>query len=107
MAVHPPATPTTPSTAIGVCVVALLVAAALGVAFGSGPAGLADVFAFGTRAHEIVVGVRLPRVLMGVVAGAGVAAVGGSFQSLPRHPLAQPYLLRVSGRAPLRAPMAI
>jgi iron complex transport system permease protein len=88
-------------------VLALFAAMALGVAFGSGPAGLRDLFASGTPAHAIVAGYRLPRVLLGAVAGAGLAAVGASFQSVLRNPLADPYILGVSGGAALGATLAI
>jgi iron complex transport system permease protein len=87
--------------------VALVAAVALGVAYGSSSAGLADVFAGGTPAHGIVLGVRLPRVLLAVVAGAGLAAVGAAFQSVLRNPLAEPYMLGVSGGAALGATAAI
>ena len=93
--------------AIASCAVALLVAIALGVAFGSGSAGLADLFAPGTRGYQIVVGYRLPRVLLGAVAGAGLAAVGAALQSVLRNPLADPYILGVSGGAALGATVAI
>ena len=89
------------------CAVALLLAMVAGLAFGSGSAGLADVLASGTRAHQIVVGYRLPRVLMGAVAGAGLAAVGAALQSVLRNPLADPFILGVSGGAALGATMAI
>jgi iron complex transport system permease protein len=85
----------------------LFAAMALGVAFGSGPAGLGDLFATGTPAHEIVAGYRLPRVLLGAVAGAGLAAVGAAFQSVLRNPLADPYILGVSGGSALGATAAI
>jgi iron complex transport system permease protein len=80
---------------------------ALGVAFGSGSAGLADLLAPGTRGYHIVVGYRLPRVLLGAVAGAGLAAVGAALQSVLRNPLADPYILGVSGGAALGATVAL
>jgi iron complex transport system permease protein len=86
---------------------ALVLAVALGVSFGSGSAGLGDLFATGTTAHDIVVGVRLYRVLLGVAAGTGLAAVGASFQSVLRNPLADPYILGVSGGAALGATLAL
>jgi iron complex transport system permease protein len=95
------------ATVVLASLLALLVAMALGVAFGSGPAGLRDLFATGTPAHAIVAGYRLPRVLLGAVAGAGLAAVGASFQSVLRNPLADPYILGVSGGAALGATVAI
>jgi iron complex transport system permease protein len=92
--------------ALTVCALALVVAAALGVDFGSGSATLADLFHGGTRAHDVVVGYRLPRVLLGVVTGAGLAAVGAAFQTVLRNPLAEPYVLGVSGGAALGATIA-
>jgi iron complex transport system permease protein len=89
------------------CAVALLLAVALGVSFGSGSATLADLLSPGTRAHDIVVGYRLPRVLLAAVAGAGLASVGAAFQSVLRNPLAEPYILGVSGGAALGATVAI
>jgi len=92
---------------VSLCAVALLVAMALGVAYGSGTAGLADLLAPGSRAQQIVVGYRLPRVLLGAVAGAGLAAVGAALQGVLRNPLADPYILGVSGGAALGATVAI
>jgi iron complex transport system permease protein len=89
------------------CALALLVAAALGVSFGSGSATALDLFSSGTGAHDIVVGYRLPRVLLAAVAGAGLAAVGAAFQSVLRNPLAEPYILGVSGGSALGATLAI
>jgi iron complex transport system permease protein len=93
--------------AVVVCALALLLAMALGVSFGSGSATFADLFVRGTREHEIVLGYRLPRVLLGALAGAGLATVGAAFQSVLRNPLADPYMLGVSGGAALGATAAI
>jgi iron complex transport system permease protein len=93
--------------AVAFCAVALLLAMAAGVAYGSGPAGLADALTPGSRGFLIIVGYRLPRVLLGAVAGAGLAAVGAALQSVLRNPLADPYILGVSGGAALGATLAI
>lgn len=92
---------------LSLCALALMAAIALGLALGSGSASLGDLFEGGTRAHDIVVGYRLPRVVLGAVAGAGLAAVGAAFQSLLRNPLAEPYVLGVSGGSALGATVAI
>lgn len=47
-------------------------------------------------AKEIVLKIRLPRVLLGIVIGAGLSVSGILFQSLLRNPLADPYLLGIS-----------
>ncbi len=51
--------------------------------------------------RDIVLGVRLPRVILGVLVGAALATAGAVFQALLRNPLADPYVLGVSGGAAL------
>jgi len=51
--------------------------------------------------RDIVLGVRLPRVILGVLVGAALASAGAVFQALLRNPLADPYVLGVSGGAAL------
>ena len=55
----------------------------------------------------IVFAERLPRVLLGVVVGAGLAAAGVVFQGLLRNPLASPYILGVSAGGALGAVTAM
>jgi len=50
--------------------------------------------------------IRLPRVLLGVFAGMGLAAVGCVFQGLLRNPLADPYTLGISGGAAFGSTLA-
>jgi iron complex transport system permease protein len=47
----------------------------------------------------ILFGARGPRVLLGALVGAALAAAGVAFQALLRNPLADPYVLGVSGGA--------
>jgi iron complex transport system permease protein len=49
--------------------------------------------------RDIVFGVRLPRVLLGALVGAALASAGTLFQALLRNPLADPFVLGVSGGA--------
>jgi len=50
---------------------------------------------------------RLPRVVLGAIAGAGLGAAGAALQALLRNPLADPYVLGTSGGAALGATLAI
>lgn len=58
----------------------------------------------GPDAHrDILLGLRLPRLLLGAVLGGGLAIAGATFQALLRNPLAEPYILGVSGGSALGA----
>jgi len=61
----------------------------------------------GTAEAAIVWQVRVPRVLTGLLVGAGLAVGGVVFQGLLRNPLAEPYTLGVSGGAVLGAALVI
>ena len=52
--------------------------------------------------HAIFFGARLPRVLMGAMVGAVLAAVGAALQALVRNPLAEGGILGISGGGALR-----
>ena len=52
-------------------------------------------------AADIVLRVRLPRVALGALVGASLACAGVIFQALLRNPLADPFILGVSGGAAL------
>ena len=57
----------------------------------------------GRAERNIVWELRLPRVLLGALAGAGLAAVGAVLQVVTRNPLADPYLFGVSAGASVGA----
>lgn len=87
------------------------VALALGVvslwalSVGSAPLALSDVAralggAGGSElAGAVVFALRLPRVLLAALAGAGLAVAGAAFQALTRNPLADPAVLGVASGA--------
>ncbi|HEB91517.1 MAG TPA: iron ABC transporter permease [Deltaproteobacteria bacterium] len=52
-------------------------------------------------ARDILFRIRLPRVYLGLLVGAALAVAGTVFQALLRNPLADPYVLGVSGGAAL------
>ncbi len=58
------------------------------------------------RAREILFGLRLPRILLAAMVGAALAGAGATFQAVLRNPLADPYILGVSGGAALGAILA-
>ncbi|MGW1232268.1 FecCD family ABC transporter permease [Streptomyces californicus] len=57
--------------------------------------------------RTIVLDVRLPRVLLGIVVGAGLAVIGTVLQALVRNQLADPFLLGVSSGASTGAVLVI
>jgi iron complex transport system permease protein len=57
--------------------------------------------------HAIVWDLRLSRILLAALIGAGLAAAGAAFQGLFRNPLADPYVVGASGGAALGATLAI
>lgn len=74
----------------------------------AGELGISGGAAGWTRAERnIVWELRLPRVLLGAAAGAGLAVVGGVLQVLTRNPLADPYLFGVSAGAAFGAVLVI
>lgn len=54
----------------------------------------------------LIVGVRLPRVVLAALVGAALAGAGALYQALFRNPLADPYILGVSSGAGLGAMIA-
>lgn len=91
---------------------ALAVAMTAGLAGGSVPLAPVDVwralFGDGERyAVSIVQDLRLPRIALAVIVGAGLAASGTALQATLRNPLAEPYLLGVSGGAAVGAVLAV
>jgi iron complex transport system permease protein len=55
----------------------------------------------------IVLELRAPRALMAALVGGGLAVAGATFQALLRNPLAEPYILGVSGGAAAGAVLAL
>lgn len=57
--------------------------------------------------HQIVWLIRMPRVLLAALVGAGLAVVGVTMQVMVRNPLADPYLLGVSSGASVGAVLVL
>jgi iron complex transport system permease protein len=91
------------------CLVVALAACAW-ISLGLGPSGaswsdIPDLLS-GTAdetTRDILLRVRLPRVLLAALVGAALSGAGVVFQAVLRNPLADPYILGVSGGAALGA----
>ncbi|MDR9388404.1 MAG: iron chelate uptake ABC transporter family permease subunit, partial [Balneolaceae bacterium] len=55
----------------------------------------------------VLTGIRLPRVVLGIIAGAGLSVAGALMQGLFRNPLADPALIGVSSGASFGASLMI
>ncbi len=60
-----------------------------------------------TQADSIIWNLRLPRVILGIVAGAGLSVAGGILQTLVKNPLAEPYLLGINSGASVGAALSM
>ena len=92
-------------------VAALVVACVLGISIGAIRIPLLDVWHALTGGPEtvpvlVVRTLRLPRVVLAMLVGAGLGMSGAALQGTMRNPLAEPYLLGVSGGAAVGAVIA-
>ena len=71
------------------------------VAFGDPPAGMSE------QESAILGNLRFPRVLVGGLVGASLAASGAAYQAVFRNPLADPYLLGAAAGAGLGATIVV
>jgi len=84
-----------------------LVTAVVAPTVGSQSLSWVDVFTEpSSTAGQIFWHLRLPRVLLGLLAGGALAIGGAAFQALFRNPLAEPYTLGVASGAALGAVLA-
>jgi len=102
--------------AVGFCILFLLMI--ISVYVGTANIGLKEViWAIAARFipsvpknslyYSVIWHLRLPRVIMGVFAGAGLAASGTVMQAVTRNPLVSPFTLGISSAAALGASVAI
>ncbi|MGQ0715241.1 MAG: FecCD family ABC transporter permease [Gemmatimonadaceae bacterium] len=90
---------------------ALAVLCVLGIALGPVPLAMSEVrdglVGVGDpNAVAIVRAIRLPRLTLAIIVGAALGMAGGALQGSLRNPLAEPYLLGVSGGAAVGAVLA-
>jgi iron complex transport system permease protein len=101
-----------PALRLALLAAAVLAALILGVRVGAVPLTTREVVD-GVRGIgdpttvAIVQKLRLPRVVLAALVGASLAASGAAFQALLRNPLAEPFILGVSGGAAVGAATAI
>jgi iron complex transport system permease protein len=88
----------------------LIAAAVLGISVGSAGGGFETVIRsiFGktvadSSLEDIIWRIRLPRVVLAALVGAALSSGGLVFQALLRNPLAEPYILGISGGAAIGA----
>lgn len=60
-----------------------------------------------SRYDAIVWAIRLPRIVMGIIAGTGLAVTGASMQGVMRNPLVSPFTVGISSAAAFGASIAI
>jgi iron complex transport system permease protein len=101
--------------------IALLLAAVVSVSLGAGSPRLTEAmsvifskllpflnFDSGTSLIQIIVlNLRLPRIILAMVAGAGLATAGATMQGALRNPLVSSYVLGISSAAGFGAALAI
>lgn len=68
--------------------------------FGAMNFGVKEIFA-NSDARDVWLNMRLPRIVLGFLAGGGLSLAGMSFQAVFRNPLAEPYTLGISSGATL------
>lgn len=97
------------STVLICCVIASII---LSMGFGTAELGFTEVLqcTFGECSRPIyqtiLIDIRLPRVLLGFLAGFALAAAGALMQNVTRNPLADPYLFGIIAGAGLGATLS-
>jgi iron complex transport system permease protein len=90
-----------------VFLVLLFAAFLVAVRFGDQRISLLEALGDPSSDSAIVLAVRLPRALLAALVGAGLAASGVTLQGVLRNPLADPFVLGVSGGAALGATLSL
>lgn len=66
-----------------------------------------DISEISDSSKAIILNIRLPRVLLGILVGASLASAGTAFQGMFKNPMADPYVIGISSGAALGASIAI
>ena len=110
-----PLTPRRTILTLGILFFILLASAVLSLMVGSTPMSLSDIVralfvstdSSGDIARVILIDIRLPRVLLALIVGAGLSIAGATLQALLRNPLAEPYILGISSGGTVGALIAM
>jgi iron complex transport system permease protein len=100
---------------------ALLIAVVVSISLGAGSPGFAEatqvifseIFPFlninpgSSLTQTIILDFRLPRIILALIAGAGLAASGATMQGVLRNPLVSSYILGISSAAGFGAALAL
>jgi len=85
----------------------ILLPAATLAALSIGSTGFTTLFSGDPAQRGMILGVRLPRVAAAGIVGAALSVAGAALQAILRNPLAEPFVLGVSGGAALGGTAAI
>jgi len=87
-------------------VIIVLILALISLLIGSSQIAVKDIFAFLSSNGEISASsrlileeIRLPRIILSFIVGAGLAAAGTVFQGVIRNPMVDPYIIGISAGA--------
>lgn len=97
-------------------IILIVIIAGISATLGSYPITVVEVYSIlwhglfqnpETTKEIIVWDLRLPRILLGILAGIGLAIAGTTMQGVVRNPLASPYTLGIASAAGFGAAVAI
>ncbi len=87
-------------------VIIVLILALISLLIGSSQIAVKDIFAFLSSSGDISASsrlileeIRLPRIILSFIVGAGLAAAGTVFQGVIRNPMVDPYIIGISAGA--------
>lgn len=93
-----------------IVLVIFLLSIIFNLSFGSVKIPISEIFksiSNQNQIHYLIWKLRFPRILMGIISGAGLAIVGSVFQTIMKNPLVDPYLIGTSAGAGFGAVLAI
>ncbi len=84
------------------CALLALLLSILACSFiGTIPIQLSDLFETDSLTYRVIYYIRLPRIFIAAFVGIALSASGATYQSILKNPLADPYILGISGGAAL------